>query len=147
MLVTSVAALLALGGGDAPLRAEPVGEAPECAGVLWTRSAEVSFCTTSCTSDIDCATGERCRVIDDHATPDVFADDVQADFVAAQEEAALAETEPLVDDDPECDEDCAPYSGDLEIKPAAPLAVCDPFHDVEGALLSSDDEAAIAVAE
>ena len=77
----------------------------------------------------------------------LYADDLQEELLAAHEAVALADEEPQLAEPPACDEDCAPYTGDLEIKQAVPLGVCDPFHDVDGAVLAASDEAAIALAQ
>jgi hypothetical protein len=152
LLITSVAALVV--ASCTPARAQPIeadGVAPPpptCNdGVVWHRSADITFCATTCTSDIDCASGERCRVLDETRAPEegtLYAEDVQEEFVAAQDDAALAEEAPMFDEPPVCEGACAPYTGDLEIRPSPPFAVCDPFHDVAGAMLSAADEDAIA---
>lgn len=142
-------------GSCTPARAQPIDDVvappPTCNdGVVWHRSADITFCATTCTSDIDCASGDRCRILDDTRKPDegtLYADDVQDELLAAHEAVALADEEPQLAEPPACDEDCAPYSGDLEIKAAAPLGVCDPFHDIDGAVLAASDEAAIALAQ
>ena len=136
-----------------PARAQPadvviVEPPPSCNdGVVWHRSADITFCATTCTSDIECPSGERCRVLDEVQKVDdgpLFADDMQEELMAAQDDAAFANSEPMFDEPPVCEGGCAPYTGNLEIKPSVPLAVCDPFHDVAGAVLSAADEEAIA---
>jgi hypothetical protein len=114
---------------------------------VWHRSADITFCATTCTSDIDCASGERCRVLDETRKPEdgtLYADDMQEELLTAHEAVALADEEPQFAEPPVCEGECAPYTGDLQIRPSAPLALCDPFHDVAGAMLSAADEAAIA---
>lgn len=153
-IILSLAAIISACtiGACTPAHARPpdVGPAPSptCSnGVVWHRSADITFCATTCTSDIDCASGERCRVLSgqnpDHGP--VFADEVQEELALARADVELAAAEPVFDEPPACEGACAPYTGDLQIKPKAPTALCDPFHDVAGAMLSAADEAVFSV--
>lgn len=151
MSVLAVVGALAT-GSCTPARAQPidavVAPPPPCSdGVVWHRSADITFCATTCTPDIECASGERCRVLDEDQKPEdgpLYAEDIQIELVAALAEVAAAKLAPQFDEEPVCEGDCAPYTGDLEIKPMVPLALCDPFHDVAGAMLSAAEEEAIA---
>jgi hypothetical protein len=47
---------------------------------------------------------------------------------------------------PECEGDCAPYSGDLKVSRPAPLALCDPYFDA-AAPIEMDEEGDIWISE
>lgn len=149
---------LTVSSGCNEARAQSAIAEPACDGVLWERAAGVTLCAVTCTSDLDCSGGERCRILGDEGAPHrsgsagwrsdgrrsdepVFADDVQEQLAARHQAAASAETHPVFDDEPVCEGDCGEYTGNLQIKPSVPLALCDPFHDFPGALPSEADDA------
>jgi hypothetical protein len=131
--------------------AKPV-EKPACPADLvpWQRGHDVALCAKACTTDQDCSPQERCRVLSFDGMPQsptadaVFADEVPEVFAEHAEMEGLAADGLLQAEPPECDDECRPYSGDLTIRPVKPVALCDPFHDERGALLSATDEEALA---
>lgn len=139
-----------------PAHAQPngVGGGPPSSscedGVLWNRSADITFCAATCRADSDCAGDERCRVLNTGERPGnrpVFVDDMLEELAAARAAAHAANVHPKLDAPPVCEGDCAPYTGDLRVRPSVPLSVCDPFHDIQGAMLSEADEADIAASD
>lgn len=140
VFIAIVAISFAFATARTSARAQPlddiVAEPPTCTdGIVWHRSADIRFCATTCTSDIECASGERCRVLDQQRKPEegtLYADDIQEELLAAHEEVALADAEPQFAEPRVCEGECAPYTGDL---------LCDPFHDIAGAMLSAANQA------
>jgi hypothetical protein len=81
---------------------------------LWQRDANTAYCTAACTTDADCQhPNDRCRVFS--ANGDEAGDVVLADELDAEDAAAL--------DEPE----------------VGWFAMCDPFWEVEGALVAALD--------
>lgn len=107
--------------------------------LAWERGPEVSFCATVCNDDADCASSERCRVLDrDKPTGLFFAADRAEEFLAA---TVVGEKSPT----DECEENCSDIAEQYPPNVvSSPLAVCDPFYDVEGSLLSAAEEEAVA---
>lgn len=83
---------------------------------------------TACSSHAECAAAELCQVVDVPHGPGiapVYVDD--AAVVARNARVAVATGRAVQKaPQPECDGDCAPYTGDLGIRPARPLSICRP---------------------
>ena len=121
---------LILGAGATDLASSMATTVEGCGDgtVEWDRGTELgSFCATTCSTDADCASDERCRVL----TTGAFVADAPDDLLEAAAMAAAASEEPIYDDAPVCDAECAPYDGDLELHPVVPLTVCDPLWNLE----------------
>jgi hypothetical protein len=100
--------------------------APPPAGEVDAEQRVADSAPVTCESHDDCADGERCQLVDIPAGPGiapVYVDDPVA--IARTARAQVAEGRgPQKAAQPECDGDCAPYSGDLTVRPAKPLAMC-----------------------
>lgn len=141
---------------SAPIDEDKAAEEALCGKglIAWPRAADMTICTVTCTKDDECPSSDRCRVIDPNAGPaaeTVFANDIQDQFLAAAAmEAAVAE-EPTLAEAPACeadnDSDCGEYTGNLEVKAVPPLALCDPFYEEQGAILSDADIQAMEAQE
>jgi hypothetical protein len=104
----------------------PTPAACDAGEFRWERGADVVLCVPHCTADADCASFERCRVLDPARPRELlFAENFAAEFAAAAAQpVTVAST---------CVEQCAP-AAQLVAHVVAPLAVCDPFANVDGAL-------------
>lgn len=112
-IIIGIAVCCAIAGASAEIEGDArAAGACNPGTVLWHRDSQTSFCATLCTGDAVCGEGERCRsldVVDDKAVPDVvFLDDLP-DEERAERLTGLRSRFP-------------------------PIAVCDPFFDVAGAL-------------
>jgi hypothetical protein len=117
--------------------AEPfatIDERAECPEelVAWRHREGIELCSARCTSDVECASGERCRVLHHagmetaRAAEPLYADDVPEIFAEADAESALIADGLLLDEAPVCEGECSGAEG-LPIQPSMPVALCDPL--------------------